>query len=102
MILKSYQSEALDYFETFLQRCKDSGDVCAAYTQTTAEWRVPLTFRPLPTVKQVPYVCMRIPTGGGKTMIGGMRLNGSTAPSSTRTRALPSGWSLPTRSGNRP
>ncbi len=74
MILKSYQIEALDYLEKFLKRCNESGDIRAAYTQTTEEWRFPLNYRPLPTMKQVPYVCLRIPTGGGKTMVGGMAI----------------------------
>lgn len=74
MILKSYQKEALDYFEKFLKRCNETGEIRAAYTQTTEEWRFPLNYRPLPTMKQVPYVCLRIPTGGGKTMVGGMAI----------------------------
>lgn len=74
MILKSYQKEALDYFEKFLKHCNESGDIRAAYTRTTEEWRFPLNYRPLPTMKQVPYVCLRIPTGGGKTMVGGMAI----------------------------
>ena len=72
MILKSYQAEALEYYEKFLKRCMENGDIQGAYGDTTEEWRFRLTYRPLPSLVQVPYVCLRIPTGGGKTMIGGM------------------------------
>jgi type III restriction enzyme len=74
MILKSYQAEALEYYEKFLKLCRESGDLHAAYGQVTDEWRFRLTYRPLPSMEQVPYVCLRIPTGGGKTMIGGMAI----------------------------
>ena len=74
MILKRYQKEALDYFEKFLKRCMEYGDIGSAYAKTTEDWRIALTYRPLLTMKEVPYVCMRIPTGGGKTMIGGMAI----------------------------
>jgi len=74
MILKSYQTEALDYFEKFLKRCAETGNIPNAYAETTEEWRFRLNYRPLPTMKQVPYICLRIPTGGGKTMIGGMAI----------------------------
>lgn len=75
MILKSYQVEALDWLEAFFKRCKTSNDLRQAYGETTREWRgVALQYRPLPTLKHVPYVCLRIPTGGGKTLIGGMAI----------------------------
>lgn len=75
MILKSYQTDALDWLETFFKRCKLSNNPASAYAETTEEWRgIPLNYRPLPTLAHVPYVCLRIPTGGGKTLIGGMAI----------------------------
>lgn len=74
MGVKAYQLEALKYFEKFLKRVKVNGDIRVAYSDTTAEWRFPLNYRPLPTMSNVPYVCLRIPTGGGKTMVGGMSI----------------------------
>lgn len=75
MILKSYQTDALDWLETFFKRCKLSNNPAVAYAETTEEWRgIPLNYRPLPTLSHVPYVCLRIPTGGGKTLIGGMAI----------------------------
>jgi len=75
MIPKSYQMEALYWLETFFKRCKTSNNPSAAYVGTTEEWRgLALNYRPLPTLSHVPYVCLRIPTGGGKTLIGGLAI----------------------------
>jgi type III restriction enzyme len=75
MILKSYQADALYWLEAFFKRCKTSNNPRYAYEETTEEWRgVTLHYRALPTLPQVPYVCLRIPTGGGKTLIGGLAI----------------------------
>lgn len=75
MTLKSYQADALDWFERFLKRCRESGLPRESYAQTTQEWRdMALFYRPLRTLETVPYVCVRIPTGGGKTLVAGMAI----------------------------
>jgi type III restriction enzyme len=75
MILKDYQAQALDWLEVFLKRCKETSDPQAAYEETTQDWfGRALHYRPLPTLPHVPYVCLRIPTGGGKTLIGGLAI----------------------------
>jgi len=75
MILKSYQADALDWLEAFFKRCKTSNNPRYAYEETTKEWRgVALHYRALPKLERVPYVCLRIPTGGGKTLIGGLAI----------------------------
>ncbi len=75
MILKSYQEEALDWLEAFFKRCKTSSNPRFAYEETTKDWRgMALHYRPLPTLAHVPYICLRIPTGGGKTLIGGLAI----------------------------
>ena len=76
MILKDYQAEALNWLEAFFKRCKESNNPKTAYEDTTRGWRqgVALRYHPLPTLPQVPYVCLRIPTGGGKTLIGGLAI----------------------------
>ncbi|MDD5206953.1 MAG: DEAD/DEAH box helicase family protein, partial [Desulfobacterales bacterium] len=75
MTLKSYQAEALDWFEKFLKRCRESEQLRESYAQTTQEWRdLALIYRPLRTLETVPYVCIRIPTGGGKTLVAGMAI----------------------------
>lgn len=75
MILKSYQSDALNWFEAFLKRCRDTDNPRESYALTTQEWRgMALFYRPLRNLETVPYVCLRIPTGGGKTMVAGMAI----------------------------
>ncbi|MHB8121415.1 MAG: DEAD/DEAH box helicase [Desulfuromonadaceae bacterium] len=75
MILKSYQADALNWFELFLKRCRDTGSPRESYATTTQEWRgMALLYRPLRNLETVPYVCLRIPTGGGKTMVAGMAI----------------------------
>lgn len=75
MILKPYQEEALDWLEAFFKHCKLSNNPSVAYAETTQEWRgLALNYRPLPSLSHVPYVCLRIPTGGGKTLIGGLAI----------------------------
>jgi type III restriction enzyme len=75
MILKSYQSDALGWFEKFLKRCRESENPRDSYAETTQEWRgMALPYRPLRKMETVPYVCLRIPTGGGKTLVAGMAI----------------------------
>jgi type III restriction enzyme len=75
MILKTYQSDALDWFEKFLRRCRESGLPRESYAKTTEEWRdIALPYKPLKNLGDVPYVCVRIPTGGGKTLVAGMAI----------------------------
>ena len=75
MILKQYQQQALDHLESFFKLCETTGSPAQAFQNTTAEWfGSPLSYRALHTLSYVPYVCLRIPTGGGKTLIGGMAI----------------------------
>lgn len=68
--LKSYQQRAVNALTCFLGRCKSSDSVEAAYVETLAEQSMPaLAYRDY-GFEQVPYVCLRIPTGGGKTILG--------------------------------
>lgn len=73
MSLKDYQTQALQAFEDFLRRCRAEGAV-AAYEACARDrfgvgipYHVPPPFAALGT----PCVCLRIPTGGGKTLIAG-------------------------------
>jgi type III restriction enzyme len=75
MILKRYQFDALEWFEKFLKHCRESGSPRESYARTTQEWRdMALLYRPLRNLETVPYVCLRIPTGGGKTLVAGMAI----------------------------
>jgi type III restriction enzyme len=75
MILKDYQEKSLYWLEMFFKRCKETNNPATAYSQTTQDWlKTALVYRPLPTLPDIPYVCLRIPTGGGKTLVGGMAI----------------------------
>lgn len=68
--LKNYQQRAVETLSTFLARCRSGESVEAAYAQTLQEQSLPdLAYRDY-GFEQVPYVCIRIPTGGGKTILG--------------------------------
>lgn len=68
--LKSYQQRAVNTLTSFLGRCQSGESVEAAYAETLAEQAMPaLAYRDY-GFEQVPYVCFRIPTGGGKTILG--------------------------------
>lgn len=84
LTLKKYQTEALDALESFLQAATD-GDLAHAYAQVLAgqQRRVNQTaadggeapyrdsFSQAEGARAgVPHVCLRIPTGGGKTVLG--------------------------------
>lgn len=75
MILKDYQSEALDWLEKYFRSCRTCKNPRQAYEETTQEWKgMRLNYAPLSTLPETPYVCLRIPTGGGKTLIGGLAI----------------------------
>lgn len=67
--LKGYQQRAMDTLADFLSKAKQTGDVGQAYSDTLKELQLP----PIPyrdfQFGSVPYVCIRIPTGGGKTVL---------------------------------
>lgn len=67
--LKGYQQRAVDVLQSFLTKCLDN-DVEEAYRLALEERELPeFEYRDY-GFKQVPYVCLRIPTGGGKTVLG--------------------------------
>ena len=79
MELKRYQTRALDQLRHFLEKAR-GGDIAAAYASTIA--RAPLFdepddaptyakggYTPVEGLEHVPYCCLRLPTGGGKTLL---------------------------------
>jgi len=75
MNLKDYQSDLLDAFEAFLRRSREMKNPEAAFMESTrAAFGFALPYMPLPGAPQVPYVCLRVPTGGGKTRIAGQAI----------------------------
>lgn len=75
MNLKPYQSDTLSVLRRFLEEARIVGPVAAYETITSKPeqaarlgHRQPYT--PLDGLPGVPYVCLRLPTGGGKTILG--------------------------------
>ena len=75
--LKEYQNRALETLAKFLRQAKQTGDVAQAYSEaiatiysdTVEEQKLPkIPYRDF-QFGSVPYVCIRIPTGGGKTIL---------------------------------
>ena len=67
--LKGYQQRAMDTLAAFLGQAKQSGNVEQAYSDSLkAQALPPIPYRDF-QFGTVPYVCIRIPTGGGKTVL---------------------------------
>ncbi|GAC1627570.1 MAG: hypothetical protein NVS9B10_16670 [Nevskia sp.] len=68
---KPYQLAVLDSVERYLRACALSGDADTAFYQVTRElWGIGSRFVPLAGFPaQMPYFCLRVPTGGGKTWL---------------------------------
>ncbi|MGC8703679.1 MAG: DEAD/DEAH box helicase [Thiomonas sp.] len=66
LTLKTYQQQALDALTAFLQRCR-SQPVADAFTATLAGQERVVRYQPI--FGDTPAVCLRIPTGGGKTLL---------------------------------
>lgn len=71
--LKEYQSRVLDSLEQFFRECSRDGRPEKAF-QTVLEQNAqqPLLYLPVHAEglsSEMPYVCLRVPTGGGKTLL---------------------------------
>lgn len=61
LTLKQYQSDALDALQSFLIDCQSRGAKVAFESATALPYKAKL--------EGVPSVCLRVPTGGGKTIL---------------------------------
>lgn len=61
--LKDYQKETLTILEKFLKNSRQTNPRIA-YTELTQQ-----SYKPISTLESVPYICLRLPTGGGKTFL---------------------------------
>lgn len=75
MKLKQYQADTLDVLRRFFEEARLAG-ARNAYETITKEpeqakrlGRYAGTYQPLEALPDVPYVCLRLPTGGGKTIL---------------------------------
>ncbi len=70
LTLKEYQRETLRALETYCQLAAQYNDADTAYYQFTRdEWGIGIPYNPIKELCDMPYICLRIPTGGGKTLL---------------------------------
>lgn len=67
--LKGYQTRAIETLSQFLTEAKSTGEISSAYRKAIKAQGLPELFYRDYGFEQVPYVCFRIPTGGGKTVL---------------------------------
>ncbi len=71
--LKGYQEKALDSLRKYLRACDSLMDADAAFYHVTRElWDQGIPYHPIKEPSEladIPYVCLRLPTGGGKTLL---------------------------------
>jgi type III restriction enzyme len=67
--LKNYQTATLDVLRSYLEAARVVGARQAFDGMDKAGVRQPRRYRPLDGLPTVPYVCFRLPTGGGKTLL---------------------------------
>ena len=68
---KTYQSQVLDSVKAYFQACHALPSPSVAFTATTERlWGRGLAYHPLSGFPaDMPYFCLRVPTGGGKTWL---------------------------------
>ena len=70
--LKDYQHRVLDSLRKFLRRSSQTGNPETAFREVTQEnlgQPVPYQHVEVAGLSNLPYVCLRVPTGGGKTLL---------------------------------
>lgn len=73
MQLKRYQKEALTAIKDFLEKTLETNNAEKSFKEVTESLeigRYRSEYKPLEDMPDIPYVCIRIPTGGGKTILG--------------------------------
>ena len=68
MQLKNYQVKALEILKNFLTDAQV--DVKAAFEKNQDAPNYSPRYQALNNLSEVPYICLRLPTGGGKTLLG--------------------------------
>jgi type III restriction enzyme len=67
--LKTYQTQTLDVLRAYLEDARTVGAKPAFDQMEKPGVRDPRAYRSLEGLETVPYVCLRLPTGGGKTLL---------------------------------
>ncbi|MCX6897843.1 MAG: DEAD/DEAH box helicase family protein [Verrucomicrobia bacterium] len=69
---KNYQNALLASVEKYFRACRETNDARKAFHDTMYSlWHEPGSFTPIAGFEEgMPYFCLRVPTGGGKTRLG--------------------------------
>ncbi|WP_407049210.1 DEAD/DEAH box helicase family protein [Methyloraptor flagellatus] len=89
--LKSYQLETLATLRRYLEKTVELGDADTAFYAITKR-----SYVPPPSLPGLPYVCLRVPTGGGKTVLAAHTV-AIAADSFLRTDAPTVLWLVPSQ-----
>src|SRR5215204_5386558 len=89
--LKQYQRDTLASLRRFLEKTVEFNDANIAFYAITNQ-----PFTPPPNMPGLPYICLRIPTGGGKTILAAHSV-GVAADSFLRTDAPLVLWLVPSQ-----
>ncbi len=69
-MLKDYQEWALDALREYFQECSRTGDANVSFYSVTGKTLgINVPYNKVDELPGLPYVCLRIPTGGGKTIV---------------------------------
>ena len=77
LMLKEYQTRALGVLGRYLKRTTELGEADTAFASITRQedvWGRMMPYNPVSQLGNLPYVCIRIPTGGGKTIMAAYAL----------------------------
>jgi type III restriction enzyme len=70
MQLKNYQQRCLEVLSRYFQSCLQTGDADLAFYNVTRQlFDQGIPYHQVAELPGMPYVCLRVPTGGGKTLI---------------------------------
>lgn len=70
--VKKYQQECLDKLAAYLKRSRELGKPRTAFYELTHRLYQPVLDsrrKTITALEDMPYVCLRVPTGGGKTLM---------------------------------
>ena len=70
LVLKNYQQQTLDVLSEYFNECVHTDNANTAfYSITLKNFGIGIPYSPVMELEGLPYVCIRIPTGGGKTLV---------------------------------
>ena len=69
MQLKEFQKRTLAALQDYFRACVEKRNAILAFYETTLRrYGLGVPYNPAPELPHLPYICLRLPTGGGKTL----------------------------------